>query len=80
MSTPPPCSGRWDLFDSTDLRDHLVARALCATCPLIAACHQRLQQARDLHTGGGPEGPEGTWAGRLVGARKNAATKLRSRK
>lgn len=64
------CEGRWDLFDSVDLRDHEVARDLCASCPALRDCavllHEIQVASRVLATSGG--GPHGTWAGKLVGA------------
>lgn len=68
MTTIPPCTGLHDLFDSNQPADHLEARAICRTCPIRLACHDRLQQAlRDTPHGGKDYGPQGTWAGRLVG-------------
>ena len=60
-----PCAGKWELFDSTDLPDHVQARRLCATCPMIAACEQRLEDAQAQQTYHGC-GPQGTWAGKLL--------------
>ena len=63
--TYPPCAGQWKLFDSVDLFDHQRARAMCQTCPLIDACRSRLNLARDEQHAN--YGPQGTWAGELVG-------------
>lgn len=61
-----PCTGRHDLFDSTELEDHRTAARLCATCPALAECTRLLTEARELATA--PNGlPEGTWAGQLIG-------------
>lgn len=79
MNTPPPCAGRWELFDSTDLADHLQAAAICQTCPLIVDCRKELEAAkRDAYV---PikYGPAGTWAGRLVGPKHRiSAAKLKA--
>lgn len=61
---PPPCT-RYSpaLFDSTDADDHLHARAVCATCPMVAAC---LDRALAIATEQSYwRGPDGTWAGLL---------------
>lgn len=57
------CVGRHALFDSTRPEDHNEARAICATCPVIDACRQRLADMKAIaayYTQ-----PEGTWAGEL---------------
>lgn len=64
MSTRTPCAGRHDLFDSTDPEVHALAAQLCAGCPLIDACRQRLADV--IATGGYFGRPEGTWAGELI--------------
>lgn len=62
-----PCKGQWDLFDSTDRRDHIKARALCAECPALAWCAQRAatiqREGRTSHF----RPLTGTWAGTLYG-------------
>lgn len=63
MSTLPPCVGLHDLFDATDAWNHAKAAALCATCPLIDACAERVAEV--TATAGYYGHPEGTWAGRL---------------
>lgn len=60
--TPTPCYGKWDLFDSTDPADHREAKALCDTCPTLAACQKLLDDLLRSHNS--VAGPEGTWAGR----------------
>lgn len=65
MTDIAPCAGQWELFDSTDLVDHIAARRICRTCPLITGCQQRLEQARRDQTYPGC-GPQGTWAGELL--------------
>lgn len=61
------CAGLWWLFDSTSRQDHERARAICDTCPMRAQCASIAENA--------PRGPggtrclEGTWAGKLYGAR-----------
>lgn len=72
MSTVPPCAGLFYLFDSTELRDHRRARELCGTCPMIAACRKRLEQAATDTYGGSKYGPRGTWAGLLLGGPKTS--------
>jgi hypothetical protein len=64
-----PCAGQWELFDSTDTYDHIKAARLCAGCPVIAECERQLEIARNRSLGTAVQyGPQGTWAGRLVGA------------
>lgn len=65
------CVGMHWLFESTDIRDHEVAKRICDTCPAITACKALLQDVLEQtrgtsHCGGGPQG---TWAGELVGGR-----------
>lgn len=60
-----PCYGRSDLFDATDLASHRRARAICASCPVLAACRKNLKQAKADQIIAG-YGPEGTWAGLLL--------------
>lgn len=62
------CVGLHQLFDSTHAADHLIARALCKTCPALLACQRRLDDAL-LSTPPGQPGPCGTWAGRMVAVR-----------
>lgn len=67
MNQPVPCADKWELFDSTDLVDHVAARRICRECPLLAACQQRLEEARrDQTYPGATYGPQGTWAGELL--------------
>ena len=69
MSALPPCAGQWELFDSTNPSDHRRAAALCATCPMLTECAARLETARNRTHGPIIDyGPQGTWAGKLVGA------------
>ncbi|MCW2785215.1 MAG: hypothetical protein JWP74_1732 [Marmoricola sp.] len=66
--TPTPCYGQHDLFDSPDLQDHLAAKAICDTCPLIESCALELAATIAASHNGGR--PEGTWAGQhLVSGR-----------
>lgn len=61
MSTP--CYGQHELFDSMDIYNHRVAKAICDTCPIILECGRNLAETKKL---GGLYGqPEGTWAGQL---------------
>ncbi len=63
-----PCIGKWWLFESTDPFDHIEAKQHCNHCPLLDACAQILEEekAKPLARYGGPEG---TWAGQLVGSK-----------
>lgn len=54
-----PCAGEWQLFDSTEPEDHLLAKSICETCPFLAECRELRGSLR--LTGGIM--PEGTWAG-----------------
>lgn len=64
--TLPPCTNRDPrLFDSTKLRDHLKARAICATCPLVQPCIARAITVAAEHAPGARRGPDGTWGGLL---------------
>lgn len=53
------CIGEWQIFDSTDLFDHVLARSICNECPVRLACARRLAEVRNRET-------EGTWAGQLI--------------
>jgi hypothetical protein len=64
MSTRTPCAGKHVLFDSTDISDHLTAARICAACPLINTCRQRLTELQANAPFYGH--PEGTWAGLLL--------------
>ncbi len=63
------CAGQWWLFDSTDLRDHAEARNLCASCPVLRSCAGLLRDVQETTAGlrGSGGGPQGTWAGKLLG-------------
>ncbi len=65
---PTPCAGKWELFDSRNLADHIEAATMCRTCPAQLACADNLLtvQRSDKALGGSPEG---TWAGQLMGGR-----------
>ena len=57
------CVGQHALFDSTDPATHAQAAELCAACPLLDACRERLAE---MKASVGYYGhPEGTWAGEL---------------
>ena len=62
------CAGQWALFDSTDQADHRESKKLCRDCPLFhnRECLDRLSTAQRAGLHGGPQG---TWAGMLVGDR-----------
>lgn len=78
----PPCAGLWELFDSTDELDHVKAKTLCGECPMRVECDQRLETARNrahrgqTRTNGSEYGPQGTWAGRLIGAPRTSAERI----
>lgn len=72
-----PCTGKHELFDSRDPEDHHQARKLCASCPMVAECLDRLAAVRhDAHSE--KYGPHGTWGGRLVGAWTSSPTRRAS--
>lgn len=62
----PACQGRDPrLFDSTAPREHLQAREVCVTCPLVRDCiRQALTIAGETSTHS-RRGPDGTWGGLL---------------
>ena len=68
MNEIPPCAGKWALFDSTDLIDHIEARAICQECPIRLQCADELKSTRRAAMADKTYGPAGTWAGELVGA------------
>ncbi len=70
-----PCAGQSRLFDSTLLTDHMEAAKLCATCPMIAECQERLEECASSWEGRSG-GPEGTWAGQLIIAGKVATYRV----
>lgn len=66
MPVPPPCAGKSLLFDSTDDFEHLMARALCAHCPLVRDCLMQAVTIAGEFTSRSPHrGPDGTWGGLL---------------
>lgn len=67
MNARPACEGRWELFDSLEPSAHAQAAELCATCPMQRECGSILAAAK-LNAPSGYAGPQGTWAGRLVGS------------
>lgn len=73
------CAGLHWLFDSTLQADHEQAAALCAQCPVIDWCRDRLRQeetiSSTMRAAGG--GPRGTWAGQLVGQHERPAARRR---
>lgn len=69
----PACTGQSDLFDSTDAADHLIARELCATCPMLDRCRELLEEAREAAATWRDSGPAGTWAGELITGPRNLA-------
>lgn len=66
-----PCAGLWELFDSRRPANHRKARAICATCPLVAECKppERFTIPPSPGVPGRPAGAiataNGTWGGRL---------------
>lgn len=71
------CVGHHDLFDSVLPFDHWEAREICKSCPVIAACEDRLEHARMAAMRGG-DGPQGTWAGRLITWNDRPSRKVRT--
>lgn len=63
--TTPPCTNDAALFDSVDHFDHLLARATCATCPMVRACIERAVEVAGMHNTRSYRGPDGTWGGLL---------------
>ena len=54
------------MFDSVRLLDHMRARAVCATCPMVQACiSEAVRVARKHPTNPDRRGPDGTWGGLL---------------
>jgi hypothetical protein len=76
VTTIPPCAGKWSLFDSTEPRNHAKARALCAACPVILECYERLQLSLQVDTSARPRG---TWAGMLIGRAAESVVDRRER-
>lgn len=71
MKTPennarPACEGQHKLFDSVHPAAHAEAKAICATCPVIAACREHRRAVQEAAYSS--YGPRGTWAGELFGA------------
>lgn len=64
--TDHACYGRDpQLFDSVKPADHLLARAICGTCPRVQSC-LRLALSVAGETGAHAQrGPDGTWGGLL---------------
>jgi hypothetical protein len=50
-----PCLGEFDIFDSTNPLDHLMAEEKCLSCPSMPACGATADTSKFT----------GTWAGRL---------------
>lgn len=69
-----PCLGKSALFDAVDFESHAQAKALCMTCPVIAACSANL--AKVLAEAVPFGGPEGTWAGRGLGLRRVSSLQM----
>jgi hypothetical protein len=61
------CVGRDPrLFDSLGLLDHLEARKVCATCPMVTACIERAIAISNKHSYcRSRRAPDGTWGGLL---------------
>lgn len=66
----PACAGKWALFDSTRVSDHKKARAICRTCPELMKCIEVREAELSRPYGGNGSGPQGTWAGQLIGSAK----------
>jgi len=67
MNARPACEGRWELFDSLEPSAHEQAAAICATCPMLRECRAELATAK-LLAPAAYAGPQGTWAGKLIGS------------
>lgn len=68
MKEKPLCAGMFSLlFDSPRVDDHMVAKQLCKKCPVILECRALLRDVQADSTGGPAGGPQGTWAGKLIG-------------
>lgn len=71
LSAPPgttACTGQAGLFDSLDIGDHILAREVCRTCPVIGWCGDEFAAVYlDTRRFGSHAGPSGTWAGVLYG-------------
>ena len=65
MRTPPCTRYEPQLFDSTRLRDHIRARAVCSTCPVVQGCIARAVAIAEERPPGCRRGPDGTWGGLL---------------
>lgn len=63
----PLCLGKYELFDSEDVADHRMARALCERCPVLDWCRSELEKARANTLYPPKWGPRGTWAGIYIG-------------
>lgn len=55
------------LFDSTLPAAHAEAKKLCDVCTVVASCRKRLEDTKRDYGYGPSVGPQGTWAGQLVG-------------
>lgn len=60
------------LFDSVTPQAHAEARQLCGACPVIASCRKLLEATKRDYGYGPSVGPQGTWAGELVGDMKQS--------
>ena len=59
-----PCYGKSALFDSPSPIAHVQAAAICATCPMLAACTRLRDDV--LSDNALRSEAEGTWAGKLL--------------
>lgn len=65
--TGAPCQQEPELWESSDIWDHVEARQGCTRCPHLGACEQL---RREVYDESHPHGrPRGTWAGRFFDAR-----------
>ena len=71
------CIGLHDLFDAVSIPAHQEARAICDTCPVIAACREHYLKVRKA--AGASGAPEGTWAGVRRGTSKLTLLPARDR-
>lgn len=67
-----PCFQKSALFDSEAPDLHAEAKALCDTCPQIAACKANLKATIEAFGYDHSTGPRGTWAGKLLAPKQKA--------
>lgn len=70
-----PCFEKSALFDSESLDLHAEAKALCNTCPALAACRLNLRDTIAAHGYDASVGPRGTWAGKLYAPKQKTSAR-----